>query len=191
VLKRKIQEHCNLIKSILKDQKKIETVSIKIANQILKGGKLLLCGNGGSAADAQHLAAEFLVRLRPKVNRAPIPAFSLATDTSTLTACVNDFSGDDIFLRPFLALKNANDILLVISTSGMSKNIIKVLKEARKQKILSVGFLGKGGGSSKKLVDNPIIVKSKNTALIQECHIFLGHVILENVENELIKKNFI
>lgn len=191
MLKRKIQEHCNLIKSILKDQKKIETVSIKIANQILKGGKLLLCGNGGSAADAQHLAAEFLVRLRPKVNRAPIPAFSLATDTSTLTACVNDFSGDDIFLRPFLALKNANDILLVISTSGMSKNIIKVLKEARKQKILSVGFLGKGGGSSKKLVDNPIIVKSKNTALIQECHIFLGHVILENVENELIKKNFI
>lgn len=191
MLKRKIQEHCNLIKSILKDQKKIETVSIKIANQILKGGKLLLCGNGGSAADAQHLAAEFLVRLRPKVNRAPIPALSLATDTSTLTACVNDFSGDDIFLRPFLALKNANDILLVISTSGMSKNIIKVLKEARKQKILSVGFLGKGGGSSKKLVDNPIIVKSKNTALIQECHIFLGHVVLENVENELIKKNFI
>ena len=150
-----------------------------------------MCGNGGSAADAQHLAAEFLVRLKPKFNRAPIPTLSLATDTSTLTACVNDFSGDDIFLRPFLALKNVNDILLVMSTSGMSKNIIKVLKEARKQKILSVGFLGKGGGSSKKLVDNPIVVKSKNTALIQECHIFLGHVILENVENELIKNNFI
>ena len=191
MLRKKIQAHCKVIKSLEINETKIKSISKKITNQILKGGKLLFCGNGGSAADSQHLAAEFLVRLRPNVNRRPIPALSLATDVSTLTACANDYSSNDIFLRTFLALKNENDILFVITTSGKSKNIIKVLKEAKKQKIYSVGLLGKGGGDAKKITDDAIIVKSNNTALIQESHIFLGHYILETVENELLKKKFI
>ena len=191
MLRQKIQNHCKVIKSLEINEKKIKSISTKIANQIIDGGKLLFCGNGGSAADSQHLAAEFLVRLRPNINRRPIAALSLATDVSTLTACANDYSSNEIFLRTFLALKKENDILFVITTSGKSKNIIKVLKEAKKQKIYSVGLLGKGGGDVKKITDDSIIVKSNNTALIQESHIFLGHYILETVENELLKKKFI
>ena len=160
----------------------------EIEKSLKKGGKLLFCGNGGSAADAQHLAAEFLIRLRPKINRLPLPAISLAQDTSTLTACGNDYSFDDIFLRPFQAISNKNDILICISTSGNSKNIIKVLKEAKKKKILSMAFLGNNGGKAKKLCDKPLVVNSNITARIQECHIFLGHFILESVERKILRK---
>jgi D-sedoheptulose 7-phosphate isomerase len=135
------------------------------------------------------LAAEFIVRLRPHINRNPIPALTLAQDTSTLTACGNDYSFDDIFLRPFQALAKKNDILLCISTSGNSKNIHNVLKEAKKTKIYSVCFLGKGGGKAKRLATKSLIVPSNNTARIQECHIFLGHFILEKVEDLIISKN--
>ena len=191
MLKKKIKEHCEVIKSLQLEDQKLGFIIKKISNKILKGGKILFCGNGGSAADAQHLAAEFLIRLRPNINRKPIAAISLATDTSTLTACANDYKSSDIFLRTFLALKNKNDILFVITTSGKSKNIINVLREAKKQKIYSFGLLGKSGGRAKKLVDDSIIVKNKNTAIIQESHIFLGHYILENIENLLLKKKFI
>jgi D-sedoheptulose 7-phosphate isomerase len=191
MLKKKIKEHCEVIKSLQLEDQKLGFIIKKISNKILKGGKILFCGNGGSAADAQHLAAEFLIRLRPNINRKPIAAISLATDTSTLTACANDYKSSDIFLRTFLALKNKNDILFVITTSGKSKNIINVLREAKKQKIYSFGLLGKSGGRAKKLVDDSIIVKNNNTAIIQESHIFLGHYILENIENLLHKKKFI
>ena len=120
--------------------------AVKIIHKKIKlGGKLLFCGNGGSAADAQHLAAEYLVRLRPKVNRKPLPALSLAQDISTLTACGNDYDFSDIFLRPFQALANKNDILIGITTSGISLNILKVLKYARSKNIFTLGFLGGWG----------------------------------------------
>jgi len=165
-------------------------LAIKIILKKLKmGGKLLLCGNGGSASDSQQLAAEYLVRLRPEVNRKPLPAISLAQDTSTLTACGNDYHFDDIFLRPFQALANKNDLLICLSTSGNSKNIIKVLKEAKKKKISTIGFLGNQGGKAKDFCDIQITVSSRVTARIQECHIFLGHFILESVENKLFKKS--
>jgi D-sedoheptulose 7-phosphate isomerase len=115
-----------------KDIYNINLVIEKIVDQIKLNGKLLICGNGGSAADAQHLAAEFLVRLRPHVDREPIPAISLALDTSTITACGNDYSFEKLFSRNLEALSNKNDILIVISTSGNSKNILNVLKTARK-----------------------------------------------------------
>ena len=165
-------------------------LAIKIILKKLKmGGKLLLCGNGGSASDAQHLAAEYLVRLRPRINRKPLPAISLAQDTSTLTACGNDYNFDDIFLRPFQALANKNDLLICLSTSGNSKNIIKVLKEAKKKKISTIGFLGNQGGKAKDFCDIQITVSSRVTARIQECHIFLGHFILERVEKMLFFNN--
>ena len=160
-----------------------------IYKRLSLGGKILLCGNGGSAADAQHLSAEFLVRLDPKRNRTPIPAISLATDISTITACSNDFTFDRIFSRNLEALGSRNDILIAISTSGKSKNIIEALKVAKKKKILSVGFFGNDGGNAKKFTDLSLIVKSNNVARIQETHILLGHFIFEQVEKKIMKLN--
>lgn len=168
---------------------KLKEIINVVHKKLSKGGKILLCGNGGSAADAQHLAAEFIVRLRPHINRNPIPALSLAQDTSTITACGNDYSFDDIFLRPFQALAKKDDVLICISTSGNSKNILKVLTEAKKKKIYSVCFLGKGGGKAKKLASEPLVIPSNDTARIQECHIFLGHFILEKVEDKVLSIN--
>ena len=188
-LRTQLDENINVHHSLLSMSQNIADVIKQVQKKINKGGKILFCGNGGSAADAQHLAAEFIVRLRPHINRNPIPALTLAQDTSTLTACGNDYSFDDIFLRPFQALVKKDDILICISTSGNSKNILRVLKEAKRLKIFSVCFLGKGGGKAKKLASKSIVVPSKNTARIQECHIFLGHFILEKIEDFIIKRN--
>lgn len=187
-LRMQLEENIKAHQSILNLSINIKNIIQNIRKRLIKGGKILLCGNGGSAADAQHLAAEFIVRLRPHINRNPIPALSLAQDTSTLTACGNDYSFDDIFLRPFQALSGKNDVLICISTSGNSNNILKVLKEARKNKIYSICFLGKSGGKAKKIVNESLIIPSYNTARIQECHIFLGHFILEKVEEAIISK---
>lgn len=187
-LQSQLKENIEVHKGILEMSSDIIEIIKNVTKKLKKGGKILFCGNGGSAADAQHLAAEFIVRLRPNVNRKPIPALTLAQDTSTLTACSNDYSYDDIFLRPFRALANKNDILICITTSGNSVNIIKVLKEAKEKKIYSIGFLGKKGGKAKRYCDKSLIISSDNTARIQECHIFLGHFILEKVEDLILKK---
>lgn len=187
MLRKTLAENIKIKKKLIKLESKINTVIEIITACFDNGGKILICGNGGSAADAQHLAAEFLIRLRPKVNRDPYPVMSLAMDTSTLTACGNDIGFDKIFARNLEAFGKENDLLLVISTSGKSKNILNVLKAAKKNNIPSVGFLGSGGGAAKNLVDYNLIVPSSNTARIQECHIFLGHFIFEQVENNLIK----
>tara|TARA_B100000963_G_scaffold2792_1_gene2184 strand:- start:582 stop:1193 length:612 start_codon:yes stop_codon:yes gene_type:complete len=158
-----------------------------ISNSISNGGKLLLCGNGGSAADAQHLAAEFLIRLTSEVNRESIPALSLAQDTSTLTACINDYGPDEVFKRVFSALSSEGDILLVITTSGNSKNIIETLKLAKERGIYSLGFLGNGGGKALSYCDSAFIVPSNITARIQESHITAGHALLQYVEDSLIE----
>ena len=162
-----------------------------IADSISGGGKLLLCGNGGSAADAQHLAAEFLVRLTSDVNRESIPALSLAQDTSTLTACINDYGSDDIFKRVFSALSSKGDTLLAITTSGNSKNIIETLKEAKARKIFSLGFLGNGGGEALSYCDLAFVVPSTITARIQECHITAGHALLQYIEDSLLEKGWL
>ena len=145
----KIKEHKKVIDKLKTQSKNIDKVIEIVYKKLKLGGKLLLCGNGGSAADAQHLAAEFLIRLRPNINRDPIPAMTLSMDTSTLTACGNDYKFEDIFLRPFDALVQNDDVLLAISTSGNSKNILKVLSSAKKKRITTVGFLGNKGGKAK------------------------------------------
>ena len=175
-------------KNLLKLEKLIEKTIQEIYKSIKKGGKLFFCGNGGLAADAQHLTAELLIRLRPKLNRNPIPAISLCMDSSTLTACGNDYNFKEIFSRPFEALAKKNDILIVISTSGKSKNIIEVLKKAKKKNILSIGLLGDNGGIAKKYCDISLVVQNASVARTQESHIFLGHYILESVENMILKK---
>ncbi len=174
--------------SLINHKKNINRIIDVITKKLKRNGKIFLCGNGGSAADAQHLAAEFLVRLRPNVNRNPIPAISLALDTSTITACGNDYTFHNIFERNLNALASIKDILIVISTSGNSKNILNVLKLANKRKIFSIGFLGNRGGKAKKYCNLEISINEKETARIQETHIFLGHFIFEQVENKLYKK---
>ena len=168
-------------------QSHIDLATKKIYRTIKNKKKILICGNGGSAADAQHLAAEFLVRLNPNVNRKPYPVINLAQDISTLTACGNDLGFDEIFSRNLEAFGNIGDLLISISTSGNSNNIIKVLKKAKILKINSISLLGNKGGKAQKYANLNIIVPSSNTARIQECHMFLGHFIFNEVEKMLIK----
>lgn len=173
------------IKKLGKYQKKIEKLSDQIAKKILNGGKILTCGNGGSSCDAQHLVAELIVRLTPKNNRRSIPALFLGMDMATITACGNDLGYDQIFSRSLEGIGKKNDILICYSTSGKSKNIIKVLNKAKQLKIYSISFLGKGGGSAKKLSSEHIIVPSNNVMRIQESHLFLTHYLAELIEKKL------
>jgi D-sedoheptulose 7-phosphate isomerase len=184
--KKKIFEDIKIKKKLIKDFKVFERIKGEILSCLNRSGKIFICGNGGSAAHAQHLAAEFMIRLRPEINRRPYPVISLALDTSTLTACSNDYGYNKIFSRPLEALGCDKDILIILSTSGKSKNIIEVLKLAKKKKIFSIGFLGKDGGQAKFLCDFIYIVPSKSVPIIQEIHMFLGHLIFETVEDELM-----
>jgi len=185
-LKSSVNENIKLKKILLKNFETIKSIKNVVLHSLKNKGKIFICGNGGSAADAQHLAAEFMVRLRPKVNRNPYPVISLALDSSTLTACSNDYGYKNIFSRPLNALASEKDILIVISTSGKSKNIIEALKFAKKKKIISIGLLGCGGGMARSLCNLKYVVPSNNVARIQETHIFLGHLIFELVEDELL-----
>ena len=156
-----------------------------------KGNKILLCGNGGSAADAQHLAAELLIRLRPNLTRQTLPAIALAMDTSTLTACGNDLGFDVIFERMVEALGKPGDVLIGITTSGKSPNVNKALIKAKELGITTVGFLGKNGGPAKEFCEFTFNAQTEVTARIQELHITAGHIVMELVEEHLIEKGLI
>jgi D-sedoheptulose 7-phosphate isomerase len=158
----------------------IVTIAELTANAMLAGRKLLVAGNGGSAADAQHLVAEFVVRLT--VNRPALRAIALTTDSSILTATGNDFGFDHLFERQVEALGQPGDIFLGISTSGNSKNIIKALHQAKKMNIITVGFTGNGGGQMRDLCDHNVIIPSDTTMNIQECHLALEHIFCMVVE---------
>lgn len=164
----------------------MERIANLFVQSIKSGGKLLFCGNGGSAADAQHLAAELLVRLRPKVNRRPISAMAMALDTSSLTACGNDYSFEEFFARGVVALGRPGDVLVGISTSGKSPNICRAFEAAKGNKMQNVGFLGCDGGPAQMLCDEALVVPSEETGRIQEVHITAGHAILEVVEDILL-----
>ena len=168
-----------------------EVLGNVIYDSIKNDNKLLFCGNGGSAADAQHLAAELLVKLRPKVNRDPIAAVALSMDTSTITACGNDFGYEYLFERNIRALGKKGDVLICISTSGMSKNLENAAIAAKSMEITTIGFLGNNGGKLKKHCDHSLIIPSSNTARIQECHIILGHSLMEYLEEKLLENQFI
>lgn len=163
----------------------IEEIGVRLAKVIEKGGKILFCGNGGSAADSQHLAAELVVRLRSSFPRPAIPAIALTVDTSILTAGGNDYGFDYIFSRQVEALGNDDDALIAISTSGNSSNVIRAIEEAKKKNMFVVGFLGGSGGKIKDLCDFTFIAPSNNTARIQETHILVGHIICEIIEETL------
>jgi len=175
-IKSKIFDHCadritkavDLIIKTLNDRKKI-----------------LLCGNGGSAADAQHLATEFVIRMNPAIKRPGIPAIALTTDSSMLTAGANDLGYENVFARAVEALGTKGDVLIGISTSGKSESVNRALRAARSMGISTIGLLGKDGGPMKDLADVSIIVPSDDTQRIQEGHITIGHIICALVEREL------
>ncbi len=150
---------------------------------IAAGGKILFFGNGGSAADAQHLATELTVRYIK--NRKAIAALALTTDSSLLTACSNDLGFDLIFARQIEALGRSGDIALGITTSGKSPNVTLALREARERGLVTAAFCGKGGGDLRGLVDHLLVVPSDTTARIQEMHITLGHVLCGAIESEI------
>ena len=168
----------------------IKVMGIQSALSIQKQRKIMLCGNGGSAADAQHLAAEMLIRLRPNNNRIGIPAIALAQDTSTITACGNDFGYNKLYERMVQSLGYNGDVLIAITTSGNSENIILAMKQARKMGIKVFGFLGSGGGKALELCDEAFVVPSDNTGRIQESHITAGHALMEFIEDKLIEDNY-
>ncbi len=147
------------------------------------GGKILFFGNGGSAADAQHLATELTIRYRK--DRAPIAAIALTTDTSSLTAAGNDLGFEQIFARQVAALGRAGDVAIGISTSGNSPNVLAALRQARAMKLVTVGFSGRSGGKLPPLCDHALLVPSDTTARIQELHIMLGQMLCGALEIEL------
>jgi len=169
----------------------LESIGDISIQAIEKQNKIMLCGNGGSAADAQHLAAEMLVRLRPKNNREGIPAIALAQDTSTITACGNDFGYDTLYERMVTSLGREGDCLIGITTSGNSENIIRAMRAAKNMRINVFGFLGSGGGRALELCDKAFVVPSDDTGRVQEAHITAGHALMGYIEDHLIESGYL
>ena len=187
----KFLKNLSLHLKILKKQKvelnnKINLFSEIIIKSFNNGGKLLIVGNGGSAADAQHLATELVVRMAK--NRKALAAVALTTDTSVLTATSNDFNYNYVFSRQIEAIGSERDVLLSISTSGNSKNIIQAIKTARKMKINTLSLLGNNGGSAKKISANFFAVKNSNPSRVQEIHIIFYHNMCQIIEDYFYNK---
>jgi len=187
----------NFIEESLKESSQIKIEVLKkcyedinkaadlIVEAIKNGNKLMLCGNGGSAADCQHLATEFMIRLSHEIKRNAIPAIALTTDSSNLTAGGNDIGFENIFARNVQGLGKEGDILIGISTSGNSKNIINAVHTAKEKGIKTICLLGQGGGLLKNECDLSIVIPSSNVQRIQESHITIGHILCEITEREI------
>jgi D-sedoheptulose 7-phosphate isomerase len=156
----------------------------RLVEVVRKNGKIMFCGNGGSAADSQHLAAEMTGHLRH--DRRPLPALALTTDTSALTAIGNDYEFKEVFSRQVRALGKAGDVLIGISTSGNSKNVLEAVQAAKQMNILTLGLLGRGGGKIAPVCDHAIIVPTDDTQRVQECHILIGHIWMELIERSVM-----
>lgn len=183
IIKNSIKNHREALCILENNSKIIEKISELFINTLKNKGKIIFMGNGGSAADAQHLSAEFVGRF--KKNRSPLAALALTTDTSILTAVGNDFGFDEVFVRQIEALANPADIVVGISTSGESGNIINAFKKAKTLGIKTIAFLGKDGGRLKDFADISLIISLGDTPRIQETHILAGHIICEIVEEKM------
>jgi D-sedoheptulose 7-phosphate isomerase len=181
-----IAEHLEVIRQIDGQLSVLEAIAQAMAETLRSGGKILWCGNGGSAADCQHLAAEIVGRFRRE--RPGLPSLALTTDTSVLTAVANDYGYEAVFSRQVEALGNAGDLLVGISTSGNSRNVLEALSCARTRGLLTVAFTGSGGGKLATKVDHLFAVESRDTARVQEAHIFAGHMLCDWVELDWIQK---
>lgn len=189
VIKKNILSSIELKKEILNSASILETareISELIVHCYRNDGKVLFCGNGGSAADAQHLSAELSGRYY--FDRPPLFSEALHVNTSYLTAVANDYSYDKIYSRLVKAMGKAGDILIGLSTSGNSQNVVNALEEAKKLKMITIGFTGKDGGKMKACCDLLVAIPSVDTPRIQECHMVIGHAVCEIVEKELFAK---
>ena len=184
IINNHISDHINTIKDIHKNnESKIEKISKILSSCLSNNGTIYWCGNGGSAADSQHLAAELVGRF--KEDRPALRSVSLTTDSSVLTCIANDYSYDNIFSRQIEALGRKGDVLVAISTSGNSANIISALQTARKLKVDTISLLGKDGGEAADFSDTSLVIDSPSTARIQESHILIGHILCDLIEREL------
>ena len=182
-IKREFTNHLTVSKvTMAAISKPLEDAAKMCINCLNKGGKILLFGNGGSAADAQHIAAELVGRY--KNERIALPALALTTDSSALTCIGNDYGYENVFARQVDALANVNDVVIGISTGGTSANVINGLEVAKKNGCKTIGFSGRGGGSFNKICDTNLIVPAEETARIQEMHILIGHIICELIDIE-------
>lgn len=182
-----LREHKKVIDGLETFYPDIEVIASQISETLKRGNKIMLCGNGGSAADAQHIATEFIVRFRGDFNRRSLPAIALTTDTSLLTACANDYGFDEVFKRQVEGLGNEGDLLIGISTSGNSPNVYKAIKYANEQNIQTVLLAGRDGGTIAGIAQYSIIIPHKNTARIQEAHITIGHILCRLTEELIFK----
>ncbi len=189
-MKKQIAESIAVKKAILKNTaflKNIEVVAARIIEAYRGGHKMLLAGNGGSAADAQHIAGEMVNRFL--FDRPPLPAIALSTDTSVLTAIGNDYDFKLVFARQVQALGNAGDVFIGISTSGNSPNIVKAFQECRRRGIVRIGMTGQAGGPVKDNCDYCIRVPSKETPRVQEAHIMIAHILCGMIEESIFGKS--
>ncbi len=184
-IKKIIAQHSAALDLLQHDCSKLEKIALSCQKALEANKKIFFFGNGGSAADSQHLAAEFVGRF--KKNRQPLPALALSVNTSSLTAIGNDFGFEKIFSRQLAALANPGDVAIGLSTSGNSPNVAEALSQARQLNLTTIAFLGRDGGEIANLVDIPLIIPVKETPRVQEIHILAGHIICELVENNLKK----
>ena len=182
IIENAISEHEKAVTFLKENVTSVEDIARVVVDSLINNGKVLLAGNGGSAADAQHIAAELVGRF--KKNRAPLAAAALTTDTSVLTAIANDFGYDEVFGIQVRAVGKKNDVLIAISTSGNSQNLIEAVKAARSIGMKTVGLLGRDGGKIKEIVDVALIIPFE-TATVQEIHGMVGHMVSEIVEEKL------
>ena len=184
IVHNEIKDHIENTKLLYNLVSEISTLSQKIIKVLKRNNKLLICGNGGSAADSQHFSSELIGRFEK--SRKSYPAISLTTDTSSITSISNDFSFEDIFSRQIEGLGKPDDMLISISTSGKSKNIIKAVKTAKKMKLESVALLGRDGGDVLKEVDYSITINTPRTSRIQEMHGLIIHIICGLIEDQIV-----
>lgn len=182
IVTERFSEHLDVFEKTMEHMETIQDIAYRCKHAIENGNKVLFCGNGGSAADSQHLAAELIGRF--KKERRSLASIALTTDTSILTAIANDYSYDDIFARQVEGLGRSGDVLIGISTSGNSKNVVKAIEMARSIGMHTIGFTGEGGGKMAELCDLTLTIPSKVTARIQEMHILAGHIICEIIEED-------
>ncbi len=180
VFAKAIADHLEVARRLEGQQPVLEVIARAMAAALRQGGKILWCGNGGSAADSQHMAAEIVGRFRRE--RRGLPSIALTTDTSILTAVANDYGFEAVFARQVEALGARGDVLVGLSTSGNSRNVIAALEASRRMNIITVAFTGSGGGNMAALADHLLAVDSRDTARIQEAHILAGHMICDWIE---------
>lgn len=191
LIKDRIQRSIQVKEALLTEgalQSAVAEAAMQIVKSIRAGGKVIFCGNGGSAADSQHLAAEFTGRYLKERNA--LPALALTANTSSVTAIGNDYGFDVVFARQLEALGNKGDVFVGISTSGNSRNVIRAMEAAKLRSIYTVALTGASGGAMKQIADCAISVPSDETPRIQECHILLGHIICEIAEENLLEEHF-